>query len=197
MESFEHTTKFDFPTIETERFLLRKFEERDLDLAFRLFNDGDVQRYLSPENRRTREQMKITLQNFNKRWKERGFGMWCASQKNGSEMLGYCGFQYFDETSDMEIIFAFFKDCWGKEFATETANACLQFAFEELSAAKVFAVTHPENLASRHVLEKIGMIYEKRMPHYQMETITFSICRSDFVSANYIYKLTRENSDES
>ncbi len=34
----------------------------DLDAAYVLFNDGDVQKYLSPANRRTRQQLKVTLE---------------------------------------------------------------------------------------------------------------------------------------
>ncbi len=190
MESPAYITKLDFPMIETERLLLRMFEDRDLDSAFRLFNDDDVQKYLSPENRRTRERMKITLQNFVGRWTERGFGLWCVGEKCGGEMLGYCGFQYFDETPEVEIMFAFFKDYWGRGFATEAANACLKFAFQELAPAKVSAVTHPENMASRYVLEKIGMVYEERMAHYGMDTVTYSISRCRFKPSEDIYKLT-------
>ncbi len=183
-------TKFDLPLIVTGRLRLRMFESGDLEAAFRLFNDEEVQKYLSPENRRTREHMKVTLRNFVKRWQERGFGLWCVCQKNGGEMLGYCGFQYFDETSDVEILFAFFKEFWGSGFAAEAAEACLKFGFEELRLEKVSAAAHPENTASRRVLEKIGMSFEKRNDHYGIDTTTYVISRNDFEFSQDNYELT-------
>lgn len=195
MESLACTKKFDLPLIETDRLLLRMFEVRDLEFALRLFNDAAVQRYLSPENRRTREQMEVTLLNFVKYWQERGFSLWCVSEKSSGKLLGYCGFQYFDETPDVEVLFAFFEDFWGKGFATEAAKACLKFGFEELQLEKIFAAAHPENAASRCVLEKIGMTSEGTNRHYGIETITFVISRDDFEQAENIYRLTYNNFD--
>ena len=172
---------------------MREFEARDLDSAFLLFNDTAVQKYLSPLNRRTREQMKFTLQNFSKRWRERGFGYWCISENNGSKMIGYCGFQYFDETRDVEISFAYFEDFWGRGYAAEAANAALKFGFEKLSLARVFGATHPQNVASRRVLEKLGMVFEKETTHYGIDTVTYSISCEDFAAVGGTFQLIYKN----
>jgi hypothetical protein len=37
------------------------FEALDFDSAFQLFNDEEVHKYLSPENRRNRQQLTVTL----------------------------------------------------------------------------------------------------------------------------------------
>lgn len=195
MKSPGCAAKYNFPLIETNRLWLRMFEVRDLDSAFRLFNDDAVQKYLAPQNRRTREQMKTTLQNFLQRWQERGFGLWRVSEKGSDKMFGYCGFQYLDKTLDVEISFAFFKDFWGKGFAAEAANVCLRFGFEELLFAKVYAATHPDNLASRGVLGKIGMDFEISTTHYGIDVVTYSISRGDFSPAEKSYKLTYQNFD--
>ena len=184
--------KFNLPLIETERLRLRVFEDRDLDSAWRLFNDPEVQKYLSPENRRTREQLTITLRNSVEYWKQRGFGIWCVGEKSRDTMRGYCGFQYLDQTPAIEIVFAFHKNSWGKGFATEAANASLKFGFEELKLEKMYAATHPENTASRCVLEKIGMASETRATHYGIDTITYSIHRGDFEPRDF-YKLIYKN----
>ena len=195
MKSSADITKFGLPILETKRLLLKMFEDRDLESAWRLFNNDAVQKYLSPKNRRTRERMKITLQNLAKNWKERGFGLWRVSGKSSEEMFGYCGFQYLDRTPEIEILFAFHKDFWGNGIATEAANACLRFGFEELMFEKVFAVTLPENTASRRVLEKIGMVFEKRTTLYKLKTVTYSISRGNFEPTEDFYKLSYKNYD--
>lgn len=182
-------TKLNLPTIETARLRLRMFADRDFDSTWRLFNDPEVQKYLSPENRRARAQVKTILDNSVEHWKRRGFALWCVSEKSRDTMCGYCGFQYFDETPAVEILFAFHKNAWGKGFATEAANASLRFGFERLQLKKIYAATHPENTASRAVLEKIGMVFETRTTHYGIDTATYSISRGGFVPGVDFYKL--------
>lgn len=167
----------DYPAIETDRLFLRMFEAKDLEAAYLLFNDSDVQKYLSPKNRRTRQQLKVLLKNAVRYWREKGFGLWCVTEKHIGEMIGYCGFQNFDETGEVEIVFGFLKEHWGRGFATEAATVCLQFGFEKLNFKKIFAATNPENVASLRVLEKAEMTFVKNESHYEMETVIYSISK--------------------
>jgi len=194
MESPSYITKFEFPTIETERLLLRMFEARDLDSAFRLFNDDDVQKYLSPENKRTRKRLKITLEKLRLRWEERGFGIWCVCEKPSKKMIGYCGFQYLDKTRNIEIVFAYLKEYWNKGFATETAKACFRFGFEKLEVEKIYAVIHPQNTPSRRVLKKIGMSFDRTGEHYRMNLRTYTIARDKFNLDEDFYQLIAADS---
>lgn len=175
----------DRPRIETERLSLRLFEATDLNAAFILFNDADVQKYLSATNKRTREQLEVLMNNSINYWRTRGFGMLCVADKTTNEMFGYCGFQYFDKTPDIEIVFGYLKEYWGKGIATEAARACLKFGFEKLSFEKVFAATVPENTASRSVLEKINMKYDEITVHYNLNLLLFSITRNEFLLNNF------------
>ena len=168
------------PIIETERLFLRLFEAGDLDATHKLFNDEDVQKYLSPKNRRTREQLKFSLKKFAEHWQKRGFGVLCVTKKENGEMIGYCGFQYFDETENIEIMFAVNKEEWNKGFATEAARSCLKYGFENLKFDKIYAATDPNNVASRSVIEKLRMRYDEISVHYEMNLAIFSITREVF-----------------
>lgn len=164
-----------YPVLETGRLILRMFEPKDLNTAYRLFNDPEVQKYLSPKNRRNLEQVAKLLKNSVGHWKKRGYGLWCVSEKINDEMIGYCGFQKFDKTENVEIVFGYIKESWGKGFATEAANSCFDFGFEKLSFKRIFAVTDPRNTASLRVLEKSGMTFLKKESHYEMKTVIYSI----------------------
>lgn len=52
-------------------------------------------------------------------------------------------------------------------FATEAARAALGAAFVDLGAAKVWATAEPKNAASRRVIERCGLRFERREPHFR------------------------------
>ena len=182
-----------YPQIETERLLLRMFEPKDLDAAYVLFNDVEVQKYLSPQNQRNREQLKNLLEKCLKYWGERGFGMWCVTEKNVGKMIGYCGFQYFDKTTEIEIVFGYLKEYWGKGIATEAAQVCLKYGFEQLSLKNIFAVTDPNNIASQRVLEKLRMLLCEKIVHYEMNTVTYTISKNQYQSLTQFFKKSNQS----
>jgi RimJ/RimL family protein N-acetyltransferase len=49
---------------------------------------------------------------------------------------------------------------WGNGYATEAGRAVVGHAFEELGLNRVYAFCFSRNVASRRVLEKIGMTHE-------------------------------------
>lgn len=59
-----------------------------------------------------------------------------------------------------EIGYVLGRDHWGKGLATEAAALLIEFGFAELGLHRVIAHTEPDNIASRRVLEKCGMVYE-------------------------------------
>jgi [ribosomal protein S5]-alanine N-acetyltransferase len=52
------------------------------------------------------------------------------------------------------------QNYWGRGYATEAARALLEFGFHELRLHRIWANCIEENVASAHVLEKIGMTRE-------------------------------------
>jgi ribosomal-protein-alanine N-acetyltransferase len=48
---------------------------------------------------------------------------------------------------------------WGKGLATEAAQAVIAYAFSELNLARIDSATDYENIASKRVMEKLGMRY--------------------------------------
>jgi [ribosomal protein S5]-alanine N-acetyltransferase len=58
------------------------------------------------------------------------------------------------------------RSAWGQGYATEAAAAVLAYAFEQAELHRVAATCDPANIASRRVLEKIGMKYEGYLRDY-------------------------------
>ena len=78
-----------------------------------------------------------------------------------SQVVGSCYLEIRDRTNrQAEIGYMIGYDHWGNGYATEAARAILDFAFEGLQLHRIYAEALSENVASRRVLEKIGMRQE-------------------------------------
>lgn len=58
---------------------------------------------------------------------------------------------------ELELSYRFSRASWGRGLAAEAASALIDHGFDRVPADRVFASTLAENIASRRVMEKIGM----------------------------------------
>jgi ribosomal-protein-alanine N-acetyltransferase len=176
--------------VETARLHLRPLEPRDLDDYYeRIFADPEVMRTLSGKP--------VPREAFDARipqmmlgpWEERGFGPWIAVHREDGQVIGHCGVRYWDELGGVEVFYALARPYWGRGLATEGARASLRFGFEHLGIERIVAATRVDNLASRRVLEKIGMTFERTLKILGFEAVRYSISREDFVDDGSPYGL--------
>jgi ribosomal-protein-alanine N-acetyltransferase len=64
--------------------------------------------------------------------------------------------------------------------ATELAKAALRYGFEEHHFDRIVAIAKPENAASIHVMEKVGMRYEMHTNYYGLDVVQYAISRDEF-----------------
>jgi len=67
------------------------------------------------------------------------------------------GFGVFRQTGDVELGYTLRRDRWGRGYATEAAQACLEAGLARLDVARIVAVVDEENLRSSRVAERLGM----------------------------------------
>jgi RimJ/RimL family protein N-acetyltransferase len=171
------------PQIETERLLMRTYTIEDLKAVYVLITDPDVTRYFPEDYSVKKEDVLASLPRRMEKWRKHGFGQLGVYEKASGKLIGYCGLQYLDKTSEVEIYYGFSKDVWRRGIATEAAQAMLRFGFEEVKLEKMVAVTHPENIASQKVLERLGFRRGERRRFYNVEADYFSISKQDYNSS--------------
>ncbi len=88
-----------------------------------------------------------------------------------------CSRLRLEDDSEVEIGWWLARRCWGKGLATEAAQSVLRYAFERAGLARVIAIAMPENLASRRIMEKIGMRYESETEHKGFRVVLYSASR--------------------
>jgi RimJ/RimL family protein N-acetyltransferase len=147
--------------LETERLVLRRFTEADVDNLFELDSDPDVMRFLTGGRPTPRDVIRNeTLPRF-LRYYERfeGLGFWAAIERSTGEFLGWFEFrpQEGGGPEEVELGYRLRRSAWGKGYATEGSRALIRKGFTELGVRRVLASTMAVNVASRRVMEKAGL----------------------------------------
>lgn len=76
------------------------------------------------------------------------------------EFIGWCGLHHLDQTKGDPALFYLLKaNHWGKGLATEAARAVLRYTFNKIGLANIHGGAALENIASKRVMEKIGMTH--------------------------------------
>jgi RimJ/RimL family protein N-acetyltransferase len=90
-------------------------------------------------------------------------GMNVLVEKKSSTLIGQCGLliQEVDGVQELEIGYSILPSYWGNGFATEAAQKCQSFAFENRFSESLISIIHVENLASMKVALNIGMRLDK------------------------------------
>ena len=170
----------DMHTIATERVYLRPLHEDDLDNFARIGSDPDVMRYIGSGETQSRDQTAARLYAMIEHRTQHGFGLWAAIHKASGEWMGFCGLQFLDKTSEVEVGYRLAKRFWGMGLATESARASLLYGFEELGLDRIVGVVQMENLASQRVLEKIGLRYVKDARFYNSDVKYYAVSRDEY-----------------
>ena len=173
--------------IETERLLLRIFRPDDLDDLARLFSDPEVLRYVGDGKPASREESDRALQSIIKHWQTHGFGRWAVFDKRTQKFIGFGGLRSLFGTP--EVVYHLAKANWGKGFATELGRAALRFGFEARGFERIVAIAKPENAASIHVMDKLGMRFEKNASYYDIDVVQYEIKREDFTPDDSTFKI--------
>nr|WP_294860712.1 GNAT family N-acetyltransferase [uncultured Fluviicola sp.] len=144
--------------LETSRLYLREMTPEDAEVAYLLNLDPEVLRYTGDDPFESVAEAKAFLENYAS-YRTYGFGRWGMILKETGEYLGWCGLKYTPELDEFDIGYRLMKKFWGKGYATEAAEACLELGFNQFELKTIVGRALPVNVASIRVLEKIGLSY--------------------------------------
>jgi ribosomal-protein-alanine N-acetyltransferase len=108
-------------------------------------------------------------------WERHGFGFWMLYDRASGEFVGRGGLQHTSATGsdEIEIGWAIVPERWGEGLATELALASVAAGFETLGETELIAYTRVHNRASRRVMEKAGMEYERDMEYVGLRHVVY------------------------
>lgn len=146
--------------IDTARLTLRPVTVDDADVLERLDRDPLVMRYVSggePTSRHRIEQWTIPRSLAEQR--RHGTGMWTVRDRTSDTFLGWVSLRVprHSQCLELELTYRLARAAWGRGLAAEASAAVIDLGFGRVPADRVFATTLAENVASRRVMEKLGM----------------------------------------
>jgi RimJ/RimL family protein N-acetyltransferase len=179
--------------LETDRMVLRQFTWDDLDLVFELDNDPEVMRYINGGEPVERSEVAEVLAWW-LGYYERGdaFGFWAAFDKADDAFVGWFHFRprREDQQREPELGYRLRSAQWGRGLATEGSQALIDRGFEHFDIDRVVAETLVVHIASRRVMEKVGMHLVRtfhaewpvRLPGDELGDVEYAIDRDRWTS---------------
>ncbi len=147
--------------LETERLVLRRFTDDDVDNLVELDSDPDVMRFINggrptPRHEIVSDVLPAFLDYYGR---FAGYGFWAAVEKATGGFVGWFHFRPMKgaDPDEVELGYRLRKSAWGKGFATEGSRALIQNGFAQLGVRRVVASTMVVNVGSRRVMEKAGL----------------------------------------
>ena len=169
--------------LETRRLRLREMTEADLPQLRAILQDE--QTMTAYEGAFDEAMTRGWLYRMIERYREDGFGLWAVELRETSLMIGQCGLtrQHIFEADVIEVGYLFNRAHWHQGYATEAASACVDYAFEQLNAERVWAQVRETNTASMNVAIRLGMTmrgrFEKHYRGVDMPHLAFALDRPD------------------
>ena len=168
------------PIIETERLRLRMFGADDLDNLAAMLADPKVMRYVEDGQPKDRDVAEKALNSIIAHWERHGIGRWAVEEKSTGQFIGFGGLRSLHGTP--EVVYHMAPAYWGKGYATELGRASLHFGFNDRGFDRIVAIAKPDNAASIHVMEKLGMKFQQRTSYYDLEVVEYAITADEFRS---------------
>jgi ribosomal-protein-alanine N-acetyltransferase len=146
----------------TERLILRELMQEDAAGMFELDADPQVHRYVGNKPIKTMDQASGAIEHIRRQYMENGIGRWAIEEKATGNFLGWGGLKLMRESMNghinhYDLGYRFIQKYWGLGYATETAVATVDYGFEQMNLAEIFAIAHIENAGSDNVLRKAGL----------------------------------------
>jgi ribosomal-protein-alanine N-acetyltransferase len=157
----------DFPSLETERLLLRPLNNGDVEFVFRHFSDPDVNHYLLDEEPLATWEQAQAIVDFYTSPGSKSYNRWVIVEKTELRPVGTCGYHLWQKAHRRaEIGYDLERASWKKGIMTEALRAVLPYGFEYMGLNRISALVYPENEASIRLLERLGFQKEGLLRQY-------------------------------
>lgn len=162
-------------SIETHRMRLSPWQPCDA-VAFRpIAQDPRVMRYVNNGEPWSDAKVREFIARQMRHVASNGFCFWKIQRKPDGLLIGLCGLFALPlgHRWEVEIGWWLTPPNWGRGLASEAAGAVMREALKTLNIERIVAIAVPENYASRRIMQKIGMRYERNVRHRGFDVVLY------------------------
>ncbi|HEY2070564.1 MAG TPA: GNAT family N-acetyltransferase [Rhizomicrobium sp.] len=152
------------PRLATERLILRDFRQEDLDHFAPFLADEEVMRYLGGATL-SRDDSWRNMARSAGQWLLRGYGAWAVTRKSDGALMGRVGLLNPEGWPGLEVGWTLGRPYWGQGYATEAAQAAMNYGFLTQGVDQLISMIDPDNAASQAVAARIGEVKGERREH--------------------------------
>ena len=176
-----------FHELETERLLLRRVVESDVNEVFALRSNAETMQYIPrPLVTSNEEALEHIRMIEDKIVADEGIN-WAITLKGNSKLLGIIGhYRIKPEHYRSEIGYMLLPDYQGKGIITEAIKAVVAYGFDQMNLHSIEAIIDPANTASAMVLEKNDFVKEAHFRENEcyngkfLDTVIYGLLESEF-----------------
>ncbi|KAB2859766.1 MAG: GNAT family N-acetyltransferase [Flavobacteriales bacterium] len=153
----------EFPTIKTERFLLRQFVDSDLANVYKGLSDPKIIKYYGVSYN-TLEETKAQMKFFADLEKEKTGIWWAICSLNNKTFYGAGGLNNLNkEHKKAEIGFWLLTAFWGKGIMTEVMPLICNYGFKNMDLHRIEGFVETDNVNCKNAMKKLDFIHEGTM----------------------------------
>ncbi|MDK1390156.1 GNAT family N-acetyltransferase [Sinorhizobium sp. 8-89] len=147
------------PSLTTPRLVLSPYALTDVDELYRVMSDPRVMKHIGRGALTRVEVADVVSQAINE-WSETGMGRWTIRLRSEDHLIGQIFLKPEKELAEIEVGYALDAAFWRQGYGREALDAVVTYGFKEKFLRRIVAITRPENLRSRALLERCRFIQE-------------------------------------
>ena len=151
----------EFPTLETERLILKEISMNDIDFLFEIRNNDANNKFIG-RKKSSLEEVKQFVNDRISDFKEKKGIFWIIYDKETKQDVGsICYWNFNFENNSVEMGYELAPEFQGKGFMQEALSKIIDFGFNELNLQTIEAFTDENNKPSINALLKFNFIQNK------------------------------------
>jgi ribosomal-protein-alanine N-acetyltransferase len=167
------------PTLTTPRLFLRPWQAADAQGLYNILQQEGILDYFPNRTPPSLERVERYIAHHLSHWQEYGYGHWALAARPELQVIGWSGLELLPETGETEVAYLLSKHFWGRGLGTEAAQAALSYGLETVALSCIIGLVHPDNIASRRVLQKIGLSFSNQANYFGMSLQRYVTVRKD------------------
>jgi ribosomal-protein-alanine N-acetyltransferase len=163
----------EFPTLTTERLILRELLPADATDVLIIRGDPEVQKYDDPPIHTVQEATDF-IEEMRHACKAEQQQVWAVTLKGNDIVIGLVSLQYRNHRGDpyhrrAEVGYGIARARWGQGIGSEAVRAIVTYGFAHLKLNRIYAGTIAVNIESVRMLEKLGFVREGTRRQHSLE----------------------------